>query len=762
MPQVRMPDGVVVAFPDNMPQEQIKGLIASKFPHVATQPPMPGAARTAFDQGMQGATFGFADEASDAIGAAGAMAYDKVNTLLNPDQESLFAGKSYSDVLKQARENSQAQLSNEMEQRPGLSITSNLAGGLLTGGAGASTKAGGVIANSLRSGGTAARIVKGAAAGAVSGGAYGAGTAEDGKRLQGAEQGAIGGAIIGGAIPGATSAVSGTLKGTKNLITGIGARSGEELQGVSKELKKSAGGIYDQMRQAGAVLNDTTANNIVSSIKANVAKQKFIPGLNPKTTAIIDDLEAAVKNGNLGLDDLDQYRRLLGRVGGSEDGVSAGTARKAIDDAVKALDDSNLQSGSKQAVDLLHKGRAQYAQASKFEAISDILAKADGDPNKIKSGLNRFLNNEDNLAGWTKDEVSALKEAAKNGSGEWLLKGLGRFGVSANNIFLPSVGGGLAYSISGGPGALLLTGAGTVARQGQKYIARGKAENLLSALEKGAAKGTSVTKKAISPSLSLPAGGAIGMEEGASTRSAIPATPPASPAPATLPQPAPTKPTQKSENTPEDSLNNASQMAGIDSNLLHGIASVESGLEPNAKNPTSTASGLMQITYPTWKSLVRRYGKETGVKMTDIMNPNANAIMGAFNTRDNIQKLTSKLGREPNPAEVYTAHFLGANGAIKLFNAPDRNDAADLFPEQARNNRAIFYDGNRARSVYEVKKVLGSKIDNVLAQRRKDALLQAMLDKIPQDAVAELRSNPSLADNFNNVYGDGAAAHFLA
>lgn len=34
MPNVRMPDGTVVGFPDDMPREQIKGMIAQKFPHL--------------------------------------------------------------------------------------------------------------------------------------------------------------------------------------------------------------------------------------------------------------------------------------------------------------------------------------------------------------------------------------------------------------------------------------------------------------------------------------------------------------------------------------------------------------------------------------------------------------------------------------------------------------------------------------------------------------------------------------------------------
>ena len=41
MPVVRMPDGALVNFPDTMPREEIKGLIASKFPDIATAPTTP-------------------------------------------------------------------------------------------------------------------------------------------------------------------------------------------------------------------------------------------------------------------------------------------------------------------------------------------------------------------------------------------------------------------------------------------------------------------------------------------------------------------------------------------------------------------------------------------------------------------------------------------------------------------------------------------------------------------------------------------------
>lgn len=151
-------------------------------------------ARTGFDQGMQGATFGFSDEVSDRVGALIA---------------SQFTGLPYSDLLKEARETTKARLSEQMSEMPVTSIGANILGGVLTGGAGATTKAGAAVGNSLRTGTTAARIGKGAVAGAASGAAYGAGTADEGERLEGAGSGAILGGALGAAVPAVAAAGSG-------------------------------------------------------------------------------------------------------------------------------------------------------------------------------------------------------------------------------------------------------------------------------------------------------------------------------------------------------------------------------------------------------------------------------------------------------------------------------------------------------------------------------------------------------------------------
>lgn len=268
-----------------------------------------------------------------------------------------------------------------------------------------------------------------------------------------------------------------------NIVRGFSARGPEDLNAASDAMLSSAGKVYGQMRDAGATLGETSSDALSSSLDDALKQKTFIPQLNPKTLAIVDHIKNTIdENGTIGLDELDQYRRLLGRVGNTEDGVSAGAVRNAIDEHVNGLQNSDLSSGTTEAVDLLNKGRAAYQQASQFEDVADVVAKANGDPNKLKQGLTNFLKNDKNTRGWSQDKIDAVRYAADTGVGENILKAFGKFGFDfsksgTGNTVLPAlsmVAGGL-----GAPLGVPLAFGGTMARQAQKYIARGKAEKML-------------------------------------------------------------------------------------------------------------------------------------------------------------------------------------------------------------------------------------------------------------------------------------------
>lgn len=141
------------------------------------------------------------------------------------------------------------------------------------------------------------------------------------------------------------------------------------------------------------------------------------------------------------------------------------------------------------------------------------------------------------------------------------------------------------------------------------------------------------------------------------------------------------------------------------------IAKAESGNNPNAKNPNSSASGLMQFTNRTWADMVAKYGKETGIKLGDKSNPQAQQVMARKYANQNIQYLDSTLGRMPTLGEVYMAHFLGPHGAAKLIQADPNKEAIMLYPRPVYDaNRSIFFSGSRPRTVEEVRNILNKKV----------------------------------------------------
>lgn len=181
----------------------------------------------------------------------------------------------------------------------------------------------------------------------------------------------------------------------------------------------------------------------------------------------------------------------------------------------------------------------------------------------------------------------------------------------------------------------------------------------------------------------------------------------------------------------------ASGRTQTDFDYMLAQARVESALDPAAKARTSSAAGLYQFTRQTWLETLRRHGAEHGYgwaseaiglrggkarlinsgmeqQVMDLRyDPQASALMAGALANDNAAYLYNVTGREPDAGELYLAHFLGASGAGR-FLAALKNDpqqpAAALFPEAAGANRAIFYSGNGARSLGEVRELIETKL----------------------------------------------------
>ncbi len=234
----------------------------------------------------------------------------------------------------------------------------------------------------------------------------------------------------------------------------------------------------------------------------------------------------------------------------------------------------------------------------------------------------------------------------------------------------------------------------------------------------------------------------------------------------------------------ERALRHASVATGTDFDYLLRTAQRESGLRPQAKSNTSSATGLFQFIEQTWFETVKQAGHQFG--LGDYANaitrrsdgrynvadqelrqeilalrrdPETASLMAGVYTRDSGNTLQSALGRAPKVGELYVAHFLGSDGAVRLISAAEATpdvEARELFPRAARANRPIFYDRDgSARTVAEVYENLMAKHGTEVA--RFDGV-QPAPDTVPAPAGDPAGPRLVLASHFVQAPGASSPA----
>ena len=229
--------------------------------------------------------------------------------------------------------------------------------------------------------------------------------------------------------------------------------------------------------------------------------------------------------------------------------------------------------------------------------------------------------------------------------------------------------------------------------------------------------------------------------------------------------------------------------------LFQAQAKLESRLDPTARAGTSSAAGRYQFTNDTWLRTLDRHGAAHGLDwageaieggrvfdpqlrsqvMALRMNPDASALMAAELAQDNRAELSGALGREPDSAELYLAHFLGSSDAtrfLRALSADPGQSAVALLPKAAASNRTIFYESSGAqRSVGDVMGLIRNKVS---AAMEGESGAWAVLDpagtrtspptfsQFPPGSIAEQfqvarqsasgASRPSMADTLRDTF----------
>jgi hypothetical protein len=182
---------------------------------------------------------------------------------------------------------------------------------------------------------------------------------------------------------------------------------------------------------------------------------------------------------------------------------------------------------------------------------------------------------------------------------------------------------------------------------------------------------------------------------------------------------------------------------GVDFSFLMEMARVESNFNPVARAPRSSATGLFQFKDHDWLEAIRAFGAEyglqayatqvkpvsdTGFEQQPIvrdplqlevlalrLNPRLSTLMAAEKVRRDLRILSSKTGHEPGRTELYLAHYLGPDGALRFLELLEKEPgsiAGDIFPEEAASNPGVFQGAQRRpRTIAQVYRWLDGKFE---------------------------------------------------
>lgn len=220
-------------------------------------------------------------------------------------------------------------------------------------------------------------------------------------------------------------------------------------------------------------------------------------------------------------------------------------------------------------------------------------------------------------------------------------------------------------------------------------------------------------------------------------------------------------------------LREAAQRTGVDFTALFQTARVESGLNPDARARTSSATGLFQFIDSTWLATLAKHGAKHGISVASKAealalrrDPAIASLMGAEHMADNAAALSAGIGRAVDGAELYLAHFLGVGGATRFLSAMAASPgmaASELLPAAARANRAIFTDrktGN-PRSLEQVFALLRSRFEGAGQAPSPTSLLRSLTRAAPAPASPSVGASAVTGADAETARRAAQAAYLL-
>lgn len=458
MTNVKMPNGDVVSFPDDMPRDQIQSLIRKKFPDVA--PPAPGGFMDTAADVLKSGGRGLLEGAAAVPGAVGDL-----NGLLQTIGNAGYEGVHRLILGPRAPED-QAKLDAARAAIPRLPTSADIISGMdkVTGGALKHTPMttageyartiGQFVPSAAVAGGGPGAVVKYGVLPAIA--SEGAGQLTKGTPVETAAR--ISAGLATGVAAGLISSEITRLSAAKKLPT-------------TPEIKAASQALYDAADAHGLLVTPDSYDRAVDAITIAAQKAGIDPAIQPKAYAALSRLNAA-KGVGKSLGDMDTLRQIAGDAIASADPNERRLGyvlTNGLDDYLGNLKPTDVMAGNADAaVSALTQARALWKVKAKADIIDRALSKADNavGANYTQAGwltatrqkFRAIADNPNVMRKFSPDEQAAILKIVRGGPIENSLRVLGRFAprgpvtgmaLGAATVANPYLGAGLGLTAEG-------------------------------------------------------------------------------------------------------------------------------------------------------------------------------------------------------------------------------------------------------------------------------------------------------------------------
>jgi hypothetical protein len=268
---------------------------------------------------------------------------------------------------------------------------------------------------------------------------------------------------------------------------------------TAEALKAAASKGYDAVRDMGVQYSTDAVTRHIGGLRAGLEQDGFLGELAPQTFAIISKFDNPPPGSVVTSAGLEAARRAAGKAARSNDPTEREAARRLIqglDQFVESADPNSVVAGPAAAAgEALTAARGNYAAASRSGKLQGVEERAELNAAKANSGFNTdnavrqradaIVSKRKEAAGFTPDEIEALKEIIRGSKARNTLRTVGNLAGGGGGLGAAVSGaiGGAAGGALGGPGGVAIGAAVPLAGMGAKGIANRMALSELGKLD---------------------------------------------------------------------------------------------------------------------------------------------------------------------------------------------------------------------------------------------------------------------------------------